>query len=70
MPSYREGLPRSVIEAMATGRPIITTDVPGCKDTVIDKENGILVPARDYHALANAMKWCIENSNSLPRWES
>lgn len=55
LPSYREGLPRSTQEAMALGRPVITTDVPGCRDTVVDGENGFLVPVRDPAALAAAM---------------
>ena len=55
LPSYREGLPRSVLEAMAVGRPILTTDVPGCRETVIEGENGCLVPAMDAGALAVAM---------------
>ena len=44
LPSYREGTPRSTLEALATGRPIITTNVPGCRETVIHKKNGLLVP--------------------------
>jgi len=55
LPSYREGLPRSTQEAMAMGRPVITTDVPGCRQTVVDGRNGYLVPVRDPEALANAM---------------
>jgi glycosyltransferase involved in cell wall biosynthesis len=56
LPSYyREGLPRTILEAMATGRPIITTDLPGCRDAVDDGSNGILVPARNSDALARAM---------------
>ncbi|MDA7662043.1 glycosyltransferase family 4 protein [Verrucomicrobia bacterium] len=55
LPSYREGLPRSVLEAMAVGRPILTTDVPGCRETVIEGENGVLVPAMHSGALADAM---------------
>lgn len=55
LPSYREGTPHSVLEAMATGRPIITTSVPGCRETVIDGYNGYLVPAYDPIALSNAM---------------
>lgn len=54
LPSYGEGLPRAVIEAMAVGRCILTTDVPGCRETVVPKINGLLVPARDSAALANA----------------
>jgi glycosyltransferase involved in cell wall biosynthesis len=53
--SYREGTPRSVLEAMATGRPIITTDAPGCRETVDPGVNGYLVPPRDPEALAEAM---------------
>lgn len=56
LPSYREGKPRSTQEAMAMARPIITTDVPGCRDTVIDGVNGFLVPVRNAMALADAMK--------------
>ncbi len=55
LPSYREGTPRSVLEAMSIGRPIITTDVPGCRDTVVHGKNGLLVPHRSVKSLANAM---------------
>jgi glycosyltransferase involved in cell wall biosynthesis len=55
LPSYREGVPRSTQEAMAMARPVITTDVPGCRETVIDGRNGFLVPVRDADALAAAM---------------
>ena len=55
LPSYREGKPISTQEAMAMGRPIITTDVPGCRDTVEEGVNGFLVPVRDSRALAEAM---------------
>jgi glycosyltransferase involved in cell wall biosynthesis len=56
LPSYREGMPRSVLEAMATGRAIITTDAPGCRDTVEEGVSGFLVPVRDPAALAIAME--------------
>ena len=46
LPSYREGTPRSTLEALSTGRPIITTDVPGCRETVIHQKNGLLVPKK------------------------
>lgn len=52
---YREGLPRTILEAMATGRAIITTDMPGCRETVEPGENGFLVAPRDSEALAEAM---------------
>lgn len=55
LPSYREGVPRSTQEAMAMARPVITTDVPGCRETVVEGRNGFLVPARDAKALASAM---------------
>lgn len=57
LPSYyREGVPRSIQEAMASARPIITTDAPGCRETVIDGVNGYLVPPRDPAAVAAAME--------------
>jgi len=64
LPSYREGTPRSVLEAMATGRPILTTNAPGCRETVIDGVNGFLVPPRNSEALANAMLRLIEQPES------
>jgi len=56
LPSYREGLPKALLEACAAGRPIVTTDVPGCRDVVSDGVNGILVPVRDAAALADALQ--------------
>ena len=61
LPSYHEGLPRSVIEAMSCARAIITTDVPGCRETVRDGVNGFLVPRGDSKALAEKMAELIEN---------
>ncbi|MBT2134056.1 glycosyltransferase family 4 protein [Croceibacterium sp. LX-88] len=56
LPSYyREGLPRTILEAMAMGRPVITTDMPGCRDPIVQGDNGFLVPPRDSQALAEAM---------------
>jgi glycosyltransferase involved in cell wall biosynthesis len=55
LPSYREGTPRSVLEAMAMGRPIITTDTPGCRQTVSDGKTGYLVPVGQVPQLATAM---------------
>ena len=60
LPSYREGVPRSTQEAMAIGRPVITTDVPGCRETVIDGVNGFLVPKCNPEALAEKMVNFIE----------
>lgn len=56
LPSYREGTPRSVLEAMAMGRAILTTDAPGCRQTVTDGENGLLVKPRDVASLHDAME--------------
>lgn len=58
---YREGLPKSVIEAEAIGRPVVTTDSVGCRDTIIDGKNGFLIPIKDSAALANALKRLIDN---------
>jgi glycosyltransferase involved in cell wall biosynthesis len=55
LPSYREGVPKALIEAAATGRAIVTTDVPGCREVVAAGENGLLVPPRDSAALAAAL---------------
>jgi glycosyltransferase involved in cell wall biosynthesis len=55
LPSYREGTPRSVLEAMSMGRAVITTDVPGCRETVTQGDNGYLVPVKSVTALAEAM---------------
>lgn len=65
LPSYREGVPRSTQEAMALGLPIITTDVPGCRDTVIEGVNGFLVAPRDPVALANAMKHFVVHPEDI-----
>lgn len=56
---YREGIPRSALEALSIGRAIVTTDHPGCRETVIEGENGFLVPVRDAAALANAFEKLI-----------
>lgn len=67
LPSYHEGLPRTVLEAMSIGRPILTTDASGCRDTVINGENGWLVPPRNVEELAKRMIWFIENPE---QWQS
>lgn len=56
LPSYREGTPRTVLEAMAMGRPIITTDAPGCRETVVDGDNGFLVSVKSVDELVAAME--------------
>ncbi len=67
LPSYREGTPRTVLEAMAMGRPIITTAVPGCRETVSGGLNGFLVPVRDSEALAKAMERFIAEPELIAR---
>lgn len=61
LPSYREGTPRTVLEAMAMGRAIVTTDAPGCRETVVEGENGFLVPPRETKGLELAMERMIAN---------
>ena len=61
LPSYAEGVPRSLLEAAACGRPIVTTDVSGCRDVVRHGESGLLVPARDAEALAGAITAIISD---------
>lgn len=66
LPSYyREGVPRSTQEAMAIGRPIITTDVPGCRETVVDNANGFLIPKWDTKTLAEKMIYFIDNPDQI-----
>lgn len=67
LPSYREGVPRSTQEAMALGRPVITTDVAGCRETVVQGQNGYLVPPRDPSALADSMIKFISNPLLIPK---
>ncbi len=67
LPSYHEGTPRTVLEAMAMGRPVITTDVPGCRQTVIDNDNGFLVPAKSAPALEQAMRKFIADHGLIDR---
>jgi glycosyltransferase involved in cell wall biosynthesis len=66
LPSYyREGVPRSTQEAMAAGRPVITTDAPGCRETVVAGENGFLVPPRNVDSLVTAMLYFVENPQQV-----
>jgi glycosyltransferase involved in cell wall biosynthesis len=67
LPSFREGFPLSTQEAMAIGRPILTTDVPGCRETVKCGANGFLVPAFDVARLAEKMIWFIEHPGEIER---
>lgn len=67
LPSYREGLPKSLIEAVACGRPIVATDVPGCREVVSHGINGLLVQPRDSHALADALMILISDKSLRER---
>lgn len=67
LPSYREGFPRSTQEAMSIGRAVITTDVPGCRETVVDGENGFLVPPWDSSALAEKMLYLVERPDLIQK---
>ncbi|MCZ7559490.1 MAG: glycosyltransferase [Burkholderiaceae bacterium] len=64
LPSYREGLPKSLLEAAACGLPIVATDVPGCREVARDGYNGLLVPPRDAAALSAALSRLIEEPNT------
>jgi glycosyltransferase involved in cell wall biosynthesis len=59
--TYREGLPKSALEAMAAGKPLVASDIPGCREAVVDGQTGFLVPARDSFALAEAIKRLIDD---------
>lgn len=65
LPSYREGTPRTVLEAMSMGRAVITTDAPGCRGTVIDRKTGYLVPVQDAKAVAEKMIEFIEHPEKI-----
>ena len=67
LPSYREGVPRSTQEAMAMARPVITTDAPGCRETVVEGVNGFLVPPRDVEALEAAIERFIREPTLIER---
>ncbi|WP_192938294.1 MULTISPECIES: glycosyltransferase family 4 protein [Flagellimonas] len=62
---YREGVPRSILEALSVGMPIITTDSPGCRETVVKGENGILVAPQDLDSLVEAMRFFLENPKQI-----
>lgn len=65
LPSYREGTPKTVLEAMASGRAIITTDAPGCKETIVNGKNGIMVNVKDVNALTDAMETFIQKPEKI-----
>ena len=65
LPSYREGTPKTVLEAMASGRAIITTDAPGCRETVVNGKNGLMVNVKDVDALIKAMEAFIQEPEKI-----
>tara|TARA_Y100001968_G_C19032204_1_gene560389 strand:- start:152 stop:676 length:525 start_codon:yes stop_codon:yes gene_type:complete len=65
LPSYKEGLPRVLIEAAASGRPVVTTDVTGCRDAITNNKTGLLVPLKDYKSLAKAITFLLDNPKIL-----
>ena len=67
LPSYREGLPKSLVEAAACGRAVVTTDVPGCRDAIEANETGLLVPIKNAKALAEAIKYLAKKPNLRKR---
>ncbi len=67
LPSYREGTPKTNLEAMASGRAVLTTNAPGCKETVIDGVNGYMVPVKDVDALCEKMEYLINNPETVEK---
>ena len=65
LPSYHEGLPRSILEAMAMEKPILTTNVSGCKETVINGKNGFKIPEKDVNSLYKKIVWFLNNKNKI-----
>ncbi|OUU50715.1 MAG: hypothetical protein CBC25_07710 [Pelagibacteraceae bacterium TMED65] len=61
LPSYREGFPKSLIEAAAASRAVVTTNVPGCRDSIIPNKTGLIVPVKNANKLANAIQFLIDN---------
>ncbi len=68
LPSYREGLPKVLLEAAACGRPVVTTDAPGCREVVRERENGLLVAVKDSAGLAQALRQLIEDPAARARY--
>jgi glycosyltransferase involved in cell wall biosynthesis len=68
LPSYREGMPKSLLEAAASGRAVVTTDVPGCRDAIEPDITGLLVPVRDAEALAQAIERLAVNTDERLRF--
>ena len=67
LPSYREGTPKSVLEAMACGRAILTSDAPGCRETVVNGKNGYLIPVQDIEGLFRKICEMIESPSLVKK---
>jgi glycosyltransferase involved in cell wall biosynthesis len=67
LPSYREGMPRSILEAMAMALPVVATAIRGCREEVVEGETGFLVPARDSRALADRVLWVLRHRDEARR---
>jgi glycosyltransferase involved in cell wall biosynthesis len=67
LPSHREGMPRSIIEAMASGKPVVATDIRGCREEVVHDGTGLIVPLRDSGALARALTRLLSDSDLAQR---
>jgi len=67
LPSYHEGLPRSTLEAMSMGRPVLTTNAVGCKETVKNSVNGFMVPVKSVEKLVEIMIWFVEHSDQIKK---
>ena len=70
LPSYREGFPKVLQEAAACGRPVITSDVPGCRDAVKDGLTGFLISPKDPKVLAEKIEYLLENKDLLVKMGS
>ena len=68
LPSYREGLPKSLLEAMAAGRPVVATNVPGCRTLVIEQQTGLLVPPRNAKAIVDAVERLVAEPETRKRY--
>ena len=68
LPSYREGLPKCLLEASALGLPIVTTNVIGCRDAIINKKTGLLAKVKNVNSLVNKLSYLIKNKNIRSRY--